>query len=119
MGLQLNPERVSFSVSNYVKAAEAAAKAISRAAVKKLFGQPTKMMAGRKITASAANSKFKAVLHFFSTCFSAYARHSLGCISERAPRSTNVEFSNSGASIFSRMARVAAREAAFQEVQQT
>jgi hypothetical protein len=55
------PERVSFAVSrrNYVKAAEAAAKATSRAAVDNFFSQPTKVRM----------SKLKAALHFFLYMF--------------------------------------------------
>jgi hypothetical protein len=48
MGLQLNPDRVSFSVSNDVTAAEAA-KATSRAAV------PVEIIAERRITESAVH----------------------------------------------------------------
>ncbi len=52
------PERVSFAVSRRsdAKAAEAAADATSRAAVKNFFGQPTKVRI----------PKLKAALHFFS-----------------------------------------------------
>ncbi len=100
------PERVSFAVSqrNDATAAEAAAKATSRAAVENFFSQPTKVRM----------SKLKAALHFFFLymflcVFTAIAAVHIGTSSEV----NAYRFLSPSTSIFSRSARVAAREAAF------